>query len=49
VSGELKRLVEDASYRAQIFGLYSEVYDRLNIGSASETAALKMFQYLREG
>lgn len=49
VSGELKKLVEDASYRAQIFGLYSEVYDRLNIGSASETAALKMFQYLREG
>jgi len=48
VSAELKILIENNTYRTQMFELYKEVYDKLNIGSASETAAMKMIQNLRK-
>ena len=46
VSAELKRLMEHQDYRTLMLSGYENVYNKLNIGSASETAAEKMLFYL---
>lgn len=45
-SAELKKLMEDTSYRSTILTAYEAVYKTLDTGSASENAALLMVKYL---
>jgi lipid-A-disaccharide synthase len=47
VSNELVNLVENDAYRKQMLAKYNEVYNKLNIGSASETASKMMFDALQ--
>ena len=47
VSDELRRLINDKSYRSQLLTDYNEVYKILDVGSASENAGRLMVQYLR--
>lgn len=47
VAMELKNLVEDERYREMVFSGYKTVYEKLDIGSASETAAKKMLDALK--
>jgi lipid-A-disaccharide synthase len=47
VSEELKKLMEDSNYRTSMLSGYEEVYSKLDIGSASLTAAEKMFLALK--
>lgn len=44
---ELKRLVEPGAYRLQMIKDYDEIYRTLDTGSASETTAKLMINYLR--
>lgn len=46
VSSELIRLAEDLDYRKWMKEGYDEVYEKLDLGSASDAAAIKMFGYL---
>ena len=46
VTAEMKRLLMDDQYRQSMFQNYNTVYAILDIGSASETAAQKMWGYL---
>lgn len=47
VANELAQLVEDRSHRDRVLSGYREVYEKLDIGSASQTAAEKMFLALK--
>jgi lipid-A-disaccharide synthase len=47
VSAELALLLNDENYRRAMKAGYAEVYSRLDIGSASEMAAMKMLGYLK--
>ena len=47
VSEELRRLIEDKSYRSRLLADYHELYEILDIGSASENAGRLMVHYLR--
>jgi len=46
VNEEVKKLMEDAAYRAQLLSEYDSVYKILDTGSASENAARLMVGYL---
>jgi len=46
LSSELVRLIEDEIYRAEMKTRYDAVYAKLDLGSASDTAASKMIGYL---
>ena len=47
VISELKRLVLDENYRSRIAAEYQKIYQTLDIGSASENAAMLMLKYLK--
>ncbi|MBS1979485.1 MAG: lipid-A-disaccharide synthase [Bacteroidetes bacterium] len=47
VCDELKKLVEDNSYRDQMISGYQDIYHTLDIGSASDNTARLMIGYLR--
>ena len=47
VTSEMSSLLEDEPYRHTMLQNYEAVYQTLNIGSASETAAQKMWGYLK--
>lgn len=47
VSEELRRLIDDKSYRNRLLADYDELYKILDVGSASENAGRLMVQYLR--
>lgn len=46
VANEMRQLLADETYRHAMLNNYDEVYNILNIGSASETTAQKMWGYL---
>jgi lipid-A-disaccharide synthase len=46
VVGEMKKLLPDGPYRQAMLESYNQVYQILDMGSASETAASKMWGYL---
>ena len=48
IGDELKRLVEDESYRSRILSDYDSIIQTLDTGSASENAARLMVKYLSE-
>jgi lipid-A-disaccharide synthase len=48
VSNELKKLVEDQSYKQNMISEYNKIYQTLDIGSASENTARLMLQYLTQ-
>jgi lipid-A-disaccharide synthase len=47
VSNELRKLVLDDQYKAQIMQQYNQVFKTLDTGSASENAARLMYHYLQ--
>lgn len=49
VSAEVNRLLNDTVYRDQVMSGCREVYNTLDVGSASDNAARLMTQYLRSG
>ena len=49
INAELKKLMEDESYRKNMFSDYDEIYKILDTGSASENAGRLMVKYLKEG
>lgn len=48
VVAELKKLIDDQSYRAQMLSRYEAIYQLLDIGSASQNAATLITKYLTE-
>ncbi len=48
ISKELQRLVEDQQYVSRITSDYNDIYEKLDIGSASENAGKLMVKYLKE-
>ncbi|MEJ0056384.1 MAG: hypothetical protein WDN75_12465 [Bacteroidota bacterium] len=47
ISAELKKLVDDSSYRSEMLNEYDKIYRILDTGSASENTAALMVRYLK--